>query len=48
MQLDDEIDALVRKHGIDQVIAALARYCEANGMRVLFNRLNKLYEWLKA
>lgn len=44
--IDDEVDRLVRKHGIGEVIASLARHCNARGMPVLFRRLNKLYEWL--
>ena len=45
--LDHEIDALVQRYGIDEVIAALARYCHATGRTFLFRRLNKIYEWLK-
>lgn len=46
--LDDEIDTLVQKYGIDEVIAALARHCHTTGQVVLFRRLNKLYEWMKS
>lgn len=44
--LDDDIDALVRAHGIRDVIAALARQANSMGMATIFRRLSKLHEWL--
>lgn len=46
MTLDEEIEQLVLRRGVKDVIAALARHCESHGMIVLFRRLNKIYEWL--
>lgn len=45
--LDDQIDNLVRTHGIGEVLAALCRQCNIMGMPVLFRKLNRVYEWLK-
>lgn len=47
-RLDLEINQLMSRHGIGEVIAALARLCNERGMPVLFRRLNKIYEWLKS
>lgn len=47
MKIEHEIQALVAKHGYPQVIAALARNAHGSGRVALFNRLNKIYEWLE-
>lgn len=45
-QLDKDLELLVRKYGVRNVIASLARHCNDAGMPTLFRRLNKIYEWL--
>lgn len=44
--LDDQVEELVRKHGIRDVLAALCRVTNGMGMLVLFRKLNRVYEWL--
>jgi hypothetical protein len=44
--LDDEVDRLVRAHGVGAVLAALCRQCNSMGMPTLFRKLNRVYEWL--
>lgn len=45
-RLDTDIEKIVTENGIQDVIAALARYCNDKGMHPIFRRLNKIYEWL--
>lgn len=45
--LDQAVAELVQKHGLSEVVAALARHCHENGFNpTAFRRLNKIYEWL--
>lgn len=43
--LDRDVAALVARHGVSQVIAALCRHCHAAGHNALFRVLNHVYEW---
>jgi hypothetical protein len=45
-ELQRDIDKLVRKYGVQKVLAALCRQCNEMGMPVLFRKLNRVYEWL--
>ena len=47
MTLDEEIGKLITKYGINQIVAALARWCNNHGHNPIFRRLNKIYEWLE-
>lgn len=46
--LDEQLDALIRKHGMKEVLAALCRRANEMGMPGIFTRLNRVYEWLTA
>lgn len=46
--LDKEIATLLQKYGTDEVLASLCRRINHMGMPVLFRKLNRVYEWLKA
>lgn len=44
--VDAAIGDFVAMYGIDETLAALCRHCELRGMKVLFRKLNRVYEWL--
>lgn len=45
-RLDRDIAQIVEENGMSDVIAALARLANDKKMSVLFNKLNKIYEWM--
>lgn len=46
-RLIDKVNDLVDAHGIDTTLAALCQIANERGMKTLFNKLNRVYEWLK-
>lgn len=47
-RLERDLDQLIMEHGVNDVLAALCRWCDQHGRMVLFNKLNRVYEWLCA
>lgn len=43
--VDEEMKAQIEKYGLDEILAAIGRYCYRNRLNRTFNRLNKLYDW---
>lgn len=46
--IDVEVKKIVARFGIDETIAALARYCHKTGRMPVFRKLNAIFEWLTA
>lgn len=45
-RLERDLDQLISEHGVNDVLAALCRWCHKYGMERLFTKLNRVYEWL--
>jgi len=45
-RLDRNLKQLIDENGIDDVLAALCRYCREYGLERVFIKLHQVYEWL--
>lgn len=47
-EIDREMSVLVQRYGVTNILAALCRHCNDQGLPKLFRKLNAVYEWLTA